>query len=90
MKKLIPLLLLTALVGCAEYSGFDECMLKERQKLEGEVRGPDRQAIRSYCDSLIPKSCQDIRAERKKLFYSKEIGLEEYYYGDEPKICEGW
>ena len=52
MNKLILLILLTALVGCAEYSSFNECTVKERQKLEGEVSGPDRNAIRLYCASL--------------------------------------
>ena len=51
MAKLIPLILLTALVGCG-YDYYEECRLKERQKLEGEVSGPDRTAIRLYCASL--------------------------------------
>ena len=90
MKKLIPLLFLTVLVSCAEYSSYDECMLKERQKLEGEVRGPDRQAIRSYCRSLTPKSCQDFRAEQNKLLYSGKLSAGELLYGEIPKSCEGW
>ena len=52
MKKLIPLILLTALVGCAEYSSFYECEVKERQKIDGQANQIDYKNIRDYCLSL--------------------------------------
>jgi len=52
MKKLIFLILLTALVGCAEYDNFRECTVKERQKIQGEVNAKDLRNIEDYCRTL--------------------------------------
>ena len=52
MKKLIPLILLTTLVGCAEYDDFRECIVKERQKIQGEASVGDRNDIKDYCRTL--------------------------------------
>ena len=52
MKKLIPLILLTALVGCAEYSSFDECMVKETAKLQYRPNYGVENRIRNYCSEF--------------------------------------
>jgi hypothetical protein len=49
MKKLIPLILLTALVGCAEYSSSKECQVKEYAKLNYEPTGNQEVQIMRYC-----------------------------------------
>ena len=50
MKKLIPLILLTALVGCG-YDSYEECRLKELQKMEnaGGTEGAQNSAVYQYC-----------------------------------------
>ena len=50
MKKLIPLILLTALVGCG-YDSFEECRLKEFQKMEnaGGSEMAQVSAVNQYC-----------------------------------------
>ena len=87
MKKLISLIILTALVGCAEYSSFEQCKLKERQKMEGEVSASDRSVITKYCRSLIPQKCKS----KYEQYMAGEITEEEYLAPeDRPKGCEGW
>ena len=52
MNKFISLILLTALVGCAEYDNFTECKVKERQKIQGEAHPRDIRNIEDYCRTL--------------------------------------
>ena len=85
MKKLILLIILTALVGCG-YDSYEECILKERQKLEGNVSGPDRSAIKRYCASLRPDEC----SEGYDLLLEGKISDDEYMNWDYPKSCDGW
>ena len=49
MKKLIPLILLTALVGCAEYSSSTECKVKEYAKLKYKPTTAQELTIMNYC-----------------------------------------
>tara|TARA_Y200000002_G_C22067780_1_gene409191 strand:+ start:145 stop:426 length:282 start_codon:yes stop_codon:yes gene_type:complete len=93
MKKLIPLILLTSLVGCAEYSSLEECKAKERQKLEGTVSNTDRNTIEKYCLSLTPKACKEDRLKQVELRKSIPItSLSDEYFSTfkNPKSCKGW
>ena len=38
MKKLIPLIFLTALVGCSEYSSYDDCYANKMSKMPEELK----------------------------------------------------
>ena len=49
MKKLLALILLIALVGCAEYGSYAECNLKERTKFTKELSHDDEMAIYRFC-----------------------------------------
>ena len=86
MKKLIPLILLTALVGCAEYDSITECKIKERQKIEGEVNGRDLRNIEDYCRSLRPDKC----TEGADLLFEGKITWEEYENWEYPEMCNRW
>ena len=50
MNKLIPLILLTALVGCG-YDSYEECRLKELQKMKnaGGTESAQNSAVYQYC-----------------------------------------
>ena len=89
MKKLIPLILLTALVGCAEYSSHQECMLKERQKIQSEINERDIKDLHEYCNSLTPKKCKADLEKHHARFDRGEIEIDEWL-DDIPKSCEGW
>ena len=53
MKKLLALILLTALVGCAEYSSYDECLVREVQKFESADIGPTvGDSIKKHCKTF--------------------------------------
>ena len=92
MKKLLPLILLTALVGCAEYSSLAECKAKERQKLEGTVTNADRNTIKKYCLSLTPKACKEDRLKQEELRKRKDLSDKDEYFSQfkVPKSCKGW
>ena len=49
VKKLIPLILLTALVGCAEYSSYNDCMVKETAKLQFKPDTTQERRLSKYC-----------------------------------------
>ena len=54
MKKLIPLILLTALVGCVEETypnSFQGCVMKEQQKLDYAPNAMVMGSIHEYCRS---------------------------------------
>ena len=53
MKKLIPLILLTALVGCAEYSSYYECM-QDQVKDYQEVTVFAKEVADGYCREIFP------------------------------------
>ena len=89
MKKLISLILITALVGCAEYSSHQECMLKERQKIQSEINERDIRDLYDYCTSLTPKKCKADAKKHSARMERGEIDLDEWL--DEwPKSCAGW
>ena len=63
MKKLIPLIFLTALVGCSEYSSYDDCyaskMSKMPEGLEGKrgdysLQQQFRNSVRRLCLNQFP------------------------------------
>tara|TARA_B100000989_G_scaffold177374_1_gene133187 strand:- start:237 stop:506 length:270 start_codon:yes stop_codon:yes gene_type:complete len=87
MNKLIPLILLTALVGCAEgeYESLIECKMKERQKLKGNVVELDVQNIAEYCGSFVPEECNPAQ-----MTFDGKITYQEYLDWEYPKICDRW
>ena len=55
MKKIIFLILLTALVGCAEYSSYDECIVKETAKIQYRPTNEIERRIHNYCVEFSKK-----------------------------------
>ena len=55
IKKLLPLILLTALVGCAEYSSYNECMVKETAKLQFKPDTTQERRLSIYCEKILKK-----------------------------------
>ena len=53
-NKLIALIILTALVGCAEYGSYDECIFKEVQKFQSteNVGTEVGKSLRRYCKTF--------------------------------------
>ena len=49
MNKLIPLILLTTFVGCAEYSSYEDCFIDEMSKLKYTPDENHETEIRRYC-----------------------------------------
>ena len=53
MKKLLALILLIALVGCAEYGSYDECIVKEVQKFPSTDLGSTlSHSVMDYCKTF--------------------------------------
>ena len=53
MNKLIPLILLTALAGCAEYSSYAECMQDQVKDYE-QVTVFANEIANDYCREIFP------------------------------------
>ena len=90
MKKLIFLILFTALVGCAEgeYESLSECKIKERQKIVGEISFEDKQNIENYCYSLSSKKCdEEYLGALRALHNYSEGGVYNHEYSKE---CRAW
>ena len=58
MKKLIPLILLTALVGCAKYSSYNDCMQGEVKHYE-QVTSAASNIADNYCREIFPLFIND-------------------------------
>ena len=60
MKKIIPLILLTAFVGCSKYSSYDDCYEKNMSKMPEDLkliiheRENYTYAVMGLCEQLFP------------------------------------